>query len=434
MRPAIFVALCVAVLCGTAAASDPFPLATTSPPRPHFGDAFIAVNVTAYQLHSYVVGSAEYYISNPSELHGVMNISGQVTEFVVTGGNTNIVVNNACVQTGGVEFQAFMLTWLDNATYAGTTTLSNYEEAAVWSFVADDCSPDIGPIPATSCNFTFYASVPDSLPLAVDLAYVYKGQAVSYSLDVLDYESGPSALPAGIFDLPSGCLPYNNTCPAAKPREMTLYRNEDLDYGTELVNVDAADPRGEAFWLCSSFTYNTTAPYLVQYNVTVNATWGSYAYCNGGFCDAIQKEVVGRKSPTPIGTNVGQCLAPSNMTYGAWYSFIDTALCKDNTAPIGDDGCAYTDYKVVKIIEASCLLDRGMDKVCDYADLSPAAKIMVLAMESDDPDKGGCPAYIPPTTAAPSAASPRRDPRTNVGAAALPDLTSALLAAGLKQR
>ena len=89
---------------------------------------------------------------------------------------------------------------------------------------------------------------------------------------------------------------------------------------------------------------------------------------------------------------------------GAWFSLPKGGMCKAGT-PVtpspgtpGPPGCSWRIVDVVKTVKLSCVVaDRGMKGACLADKLSPpwaaAKKVFRGVFASEDPAKGGCPAW-----------------------------------------
>lgn len=208
------------------------------------------------------------------------------------------------------------------------------------------------------------------------------------------------AIPDKYFEPTQACQNYPTApCPGSGVVTLTLYR---LHSGAEplvLDDRDLGDALGAPSIICDWPTSGQS--YVTSFEVTANSSWGQYGRChfNGtNFCDAQTGKHVGRQSPQglPGVPQQGQC--SDNADRGSWYSFPASGRCRPGEA-VGSGGCTWS-ARPLRTVRASCIEGWRFRAACQKEightlNAAKSSAIIVRALASGNPLKGGCPAAKP---------------------------------------
>jgi hypothetical protein len=166
------------------------------------------------------------------------------------------------------------------------------------------------------------------------------GSTYSLTFDQFDTDASTFQPDDSVYTLPAVYYPTGQF-PAPNVTKISFYRSFTNDtFARNLANDNAATPAGEANWICPS---PRAGLIIAQFDVTVDANFGTYAMCNRGSCTCSLMSGCQR---------VGQQLNGIATNY--WYSFPQTAMCAEGY-PIGTNNCTWqSDYKLVAAITADC--------------------------------------------------------------------------------
>eukprot|EP01102_Stenamoeba_stenopodia_P021369 TRINITY_DN8597_c0_g1_i1.p1 TRINITY_DN8597_c0_g1~~TRINITY_DN8597_c0_g1_i1.p1 ORF type:complete len:410 (+),score=71.22 TRINITY_DN8597_c0_g1_i1:42-1232(+) len=219
------------------------------------------------------------------------------------------------------------------------------------------------------------------------------------SITIVDFSGYFSVGPFNhdVFDISPECY-ENITCAPGPVEAIEVYNFHDAE-DFALNNTNVADLSGDGNFFCTA-VYTKAFGYfqwISQWQIEVNTTWGEYAFCNFGACYKDDTVLVGRQAAYGFGAPLaGQCT--DNGLIGDWYSLPTISNCGPDQN-VGDNGCTWKVIERSKTINASCLIEQGIDAVCEQ-EISQipfvgAQQIFAKAFLSDDPEEGGCPPIQP---------------------------------------
>eukprot|EP01102_Stenamoeba_stenopodia_P003008 TRINITY_DN1293_c0_g6_i1.p1 TRINITY_DN1293_c0_g6~~TRINITY_DN1293_c0_g6_i1.p1 ORF type:complete len:506 (-),score=98.62 TRINITY_DN1293_c0_g6_i1:108-1625(-) len=293
-------------------------------------------------------------------------------------------IQGLCRPTGGAYQNEFI--WLPYSTYESTQNVTQFSGRTI------------------ECDwFEFTPSSTQTLRLCVaaDSAFVRLEVISPTGVVIVDFSSAFSTAPfdPSVFNVSPQCY-ENVTCSEGPTQMLEVYNFHGVNDFT-LNNTNVADLPGDANFFCAALI-SKAFPYfewISQWQIEVNSTWGEYAFCNFGSCILGDEHLVGREAANGLGQPLaGQCV--DNGLVGTWYSLPVAAGCQANQS-IGDNGCTWKVLQRSKTINASCLLEQGIENVCkeeiDQIPFLNTQKMFAAAFLSDDPSQGGCPPIDPGT-------------------------------------
>ncbi|CAE8622096.1 unnamed protein product [Polarella glacialis] len=214
------------------------------------------------------------------------------------------------------------------------------------------------------------------------------------------------ALSEETFALTTACASNYPTPPCSVPGSMQvttldLYRIRSASEPDEIQNRNTGDALGDMAFLCgeeAGKTYNGSV--ITHWRLTASTSWGQYAYCvyrsGQKVCAGGTDRLVGRESGFGLGSGLLQGPCSENADCGSWFSLPAAGQCRPGEAVGSPSGCTWGEAVALRSVAASCLFaERLLAASCKreqgHAPFAKSAAILVAALASSDPEKGGCP-------------------------------------------
>lgn len=231
-------------------------------------------------------------------------------------------------------------TWIENTTVMGkncTSYAANSTNRFSWAACIDDYGVPL--------QFSMEA---DPREVGASMSgYLSFSLTLARSLGPAEEEAFEPSYACSHWPLP--------LCEYQGLRNFKVYRDTSVVTDTP-AGQNVGDLRGQTMTACMY-----SSPYIAEYEVVVNSSYGQYALCNyisnddrGNVCVG-GGDAVGRAPWLHIchGKELcGQCT--NNSETGSWFSFPKEGECKSGTH-VGTDGCTWQG-RLTKIVDYHCAL------------------------------------------------------------------------------
>jgi hypothetical protein len=342
------------------------------------------------------------------------NLSEGIFQCASTG---YLSINGVCRDDPSLKFNDLFAA-LPACKISGTTTLPFYDDGKKECDVYFASFPN--PTDNTTVNITYVFD--GSRPVRFRSAGTGKSlpgfppMHFDTTIDFHTFEPD-SPLVEPNTKVPAVCLEPAPRCradPAGVIQNITMYAAHPKNFTGQLWDQDVGDFDGDTTFVClyaatpgpSSLDpdYNAVSKVVIE----LDTRYGAYSLCNNypGVCFGSETFAVGREAALGVGSNGSQCDTSTKeiQDLGAWFSLPKSGMCAPgrsvSPSPVtpGPPGCSWRVVEVVKTVRLSCVVnDRGMKDACLTDKLkapwSASKEVFAGVFASEDPAKGGCPAW-----------------------------------------
>lgn len=314
-------------------------------------------------------------------------IPGVILVNIFNEEGTQVIINDQCRRVSSDPAAGDWFDWLPYSTYIGQSPCNPNNnngnsslQCTWWQLTTSNVSMQLAVNNQLPYRWTVVQHLAPRIDITID--YVFTAPVVQ-SFDDSMFAS-----------LPDCSLPYAPPCPYTPLRpviEMIRFHEPNQ---TSLAQQNTGDVAGDTSFLCMTLLGDafTMLQQVSMYEVQVNFTFGSYAFCNEELCLGGDPVLVGREASLGLGyPRSGQC---TPNPYGTWYSMPFKGECRGSqTIEAGE--CTWKVVKTIKTIDVDCLVAQGFLLACQKDVVMPfprAQAVLLNALASSDPGAGGCPA------------------------------------------